>query len=213
MADIQTPQSTSTGTGNVKNGASRDAMEAARKAVDTAADQARQGARATEAVTEKTAEATRDASRASAEILRTQFATAEQALRTGVESSARGLEGLTQGLTRVFGVTGPNPELAARSAENVRAVSEASTALAKGAQETSRSLFELAQKTMTSNVEAFSRFAGCRSAHEVIALQSELLRTNLQQLIESSEAMARASTDAIHSAARAIAAPSAPQAR
>lgn len=202
MADIQTPQNSSAN--NPKNGVSRDAMEAASKAADAAAGQARQGARAAEAVTDKAAEATREASRANTEILRTQFATAEQALRTGMETGVRSFEGLTQGLTRAFSVTQPNPELATRSAENVRAVSEASTALAKGAQETSRTFFDLAQRTMSANVEAFTRFATCRSVQEVMALQSDLLRTNLQHVIESGDAMARCSTDAIRSAAQAI---------
>src|SRR5439155_24099350 len=108
-------------------------------------------------------------------ILRTQFATAEQALRRTVETGVRSVEGVTRAVTRAFGVSQPNSELANQSAQNVRAVSQASTALAKVAQDASSAWFELTQKTVRTNLEALSQLASCRSLQEVVNVQSNLI--------------------------------------
>jgi hypothetical protein len=186
------------------NGPGVAATEAARAAVDTATKQAKEGARAAEAVADKTAEASRAAAKANSEILRTQIETAQQAVRSGLEAGMRSLEGLTQNWTRAFGAATPNPDLADQSARNVQAVSQASTALAKGAQDASRAWFDLTQRAVRTNLEAMGQFASCRSVQELITLQSNLVRDNLQQAIESGEAIARASSDAIREATRAI---------
>jgi len=204
MAEPQTSATTPTG----KNGGSRDAMEAAGRAADKAAEtgqrRTEEAARATEKVVDRSAEASRAAARANTEILRTQFETAQQAMRSGLETGMRSLEGLTQNVGRAFGVAAPNTDLAEQSAQNVQAVSQASTALAKGAQDASRAWFELTQKSVRTNLEAISQLAGCRSVQEVMALQSRLVRDNLGQAIESGEAIAQASTEAIREASRAL---------
>jgi hypothetical protein len=200
MADPQIPANTPAST----SGPAAAATEAARAAVDTAARQAREGARAAEAVADKTAEASRAAAKANSEILRTQIETAQQAVRSGLEAGMRSLEGMTQNWTRAFGAATPNPDLADQSARNVQAVSQASTALAKGAQDASRAWFDLTQRAVRTNLEAMGQLATCRSMQELLTLQSNLVRDNLQQAIESGEAIARASSDAIREATRAI---------
>jgi hypothetical protein len=194
-----------------KNGGPRDPrepMEAAARTVDRAAEtgqrRTEEAARAAEKVVDKSAEASRAAARANSEILRTQMETAQQAMRSTLETGMRGLEGLTQNVSRAFGVASPDANLAEQSARNVQAVSQASTALARGAQDASRAWFDLTQKTVRTNLEALSELAGCRSVQEVVALQSRVVRDNLGQAIESGEAIARASTDAIREAGRAI---------
>jgi hypothetical protein len=186
-----------------KNGGGA-AAEAARQAADAAARQAKDGAQAAEAVADKTAEASRAAAKANSEILRTQIETAQHAVRSGLEAGMRSLEGITQNWTRAFGAAAPSPDLAEQSARNVQAVSLASTALAKGAQDASRAWFDLTQRSVRTNLEAMGRFASCRSVQELITLQSNLVRDNLQQAIESGEVMARASSDAIREATRAM---------
>jgi hypothetical protein len=199
MADTPTSAnpSASTNTGGA-------ASDAARAAVDAATRQAKDGARAAEAVADKTAEASRAAAKANSEILRTQIETAQQAVRSGLEAGMRGLEGMTQNWTRAFGAAAPNPDLAEQSAQNKQAVSRASTALARGAHDASRAWFDLTQRAVRTNLEAFGQLAGCRSVQELMTLHSNLLRDNLQQAIESGEAMARASSDAIHEATQAM---------
>jgi hypothetical protein len=200
MADVQPPPNTP----SPKAGNGGAAAEAARAAADAGARQAKEGVRAAEAVADKTAEASRAATRANTEILRTQIETAQQAVHSSVEAGMRSFEGLTQNLTRAFGVANPNPDLAEKSAQNVQVVSQASSALAKGAQDAARAWFDLTQKTMRTNMEAMGQLASCRSMQEVVNVQSNLLRDNLQQAIESGEVMARVSSEAIREATRAM---------
>lgn len=180
------------------------AIEAAQAAAQSGARQAKEGVRAAEAVAAKTAEAGRAAAKANSDILRGQMETAQQAMRSSLEASARSFEGLTQNWTRTFGVGAPNPELAERSAQNVEAVSQASSVLAKGAQDASRAWLELTQRAMRTNLEALGHFAACRSMQEVMAVQSNLVRDSLQQAIESGEVIARVSSEAIREATQAI---------
>jgi hypothetical protein len=201
MADVQEPNPSASKT---TAGAGAAALEAARAAADAGARQAKDGARAAAAVADKTAEAGRAAAKANSEILHGQIETAQQAMRTSLEAGKRSLEGLTENWTRAFGAAAPNTDFAGQSAQNVQAVSQASSALAKGAQDASRVWFELTQQAVRANLEAFSRLSSCRSMQELMTLQSSLLRDNLQHAIEGGEAIARASSDAIREATRAI---------
>jgi hypothetical protein len=200
MADTQIPATPPL----AKNGPSDSPADAARAAADAAARQTKEGARVAEAVADKTAEASRAAAKANSEILRTQIETAQQAVRSGLEAGMRSLEGITQNWTRAFGAATPNADLAEQSARNVQAVSQASTALAKGAQDASRAWFDLTQKAVRTNLEAMGQVASCRSVQELMTLHSNLLRDTLQQAIESGEAMAQASSEAIREATRAM---------
>jgi hypothetical protein len=178
-------------------------LEASRAAAD-AGRRAKDGARAADAAAEKAAEASRAAAKANSEILRTQIETAQQAVRSSLEAGISSLEGLTQSWTRAFGVNAPNPDLAETSAQNLQAMSQASSALTKGAQDASRVWLELTQKAVRTNLEAFGQLGGCRSMQELASVHSNLMRETLQQAIESGEVVARISADAIREAARAM---------
>jgi len=192
MADVQ------------NNGVGGAASDAARSAADAASRQIKDGARAVQGVADKAAEGGRAATEANGDILRNHLDTAQQAVRSSLETGARSFEGLTQTLTRTFGVAPPNPDLAERAAQNVQAISQASSALAKGAQDASRAWLDLTQKTVRTNLEAIGQLSACRTIQELAAVHSNLVRDNLQQAIESGDVIARVSSDAIREANRAI---------
>jgi phasin family protein len=150
------------------------------------------------------AKAAEAAAQASSEILRSQAETAQSAVSTGLQASVRGFEGLAQGWTRMFGLTTPSTELAETSSRNLQAVSQASTALARGAQDASKAWMELTQKTARTNIEALGHLAQARSFHELIAAQTSYVRDSLEQAIAGGEQIARVSSDAIREATRAI---------
>lgn len=207
MPDVQnpsTPPPQKGGGGSSGSDRVRVAAEEGSRSFDEGARKAEEGARAAEAVANKTAEAGRAAAKANTEILRTQIETAQQAVHSSLETGARTFEGLSQTWSRAFGVVNPNPDLAEQSAQNVQAVSRASSALAKGAQDASCAWFDLTQKTLRTNLDAMGRFAGCRSVQEFTNVHSAFLREMLQQAIESGEVIARAQTDAIQEATRAM---------
>ena len=79
--------------------------------------------------------------------------------------------------TQVLGFNGPQAEeLARRSSQNLQAVSQASTVLARGAQEVSHEVLGLVQDRLQKNVDAVSRMAGVRSVQDFVAVQSDLAR-------------------------------------
>ena len=182
----------------------RKGASVADAAAENAKRQAEEAARATEMAADRTAQATQEAARANTQILRTQIETAQQAVRSGLEASVRSFESFSSRWARALGANQPNTELADQSVQNVRAVSQASTALAKGAQEASRAWFELTQKAVRTNLEALSQLAGVRTMPELIAVQSDLMRNNLEQVIQSGEEIARCSTDAIREATQVM---------
>jgi len=159
-----------------------------------------QVAQAAETATNRTAEAQQDAARANQEFLSSNLETARDALRSGVEASAHAFETVTTSLARTFGMAAPNGEVAEQTAQNVRAVSQASTALARGAQEASRAWFGFIQQASRANLEAMSQFAKCRSMQDIVAVQSDLARASLQQVIDGSETIARSTSAAVQEA-------------
>jgi hypothetical protein len=192
-----------------KTGSSADPLDPIKSAADAANRATREGAKTAEAVSAKAAEAAAAAAKANTDILRTQAETAQAAMRSGVEAGVRSFEGLTQSWTRAFGFAAPSAELAETSARNLRAVSQASTALAKGAQDASRAWLDLSQKTVRTNIEAMGKFAQARSIPELMAVQTNLVRDSLEQAVASGEEIARAATEAIRQATHALQPPAA----
>src|SRR3954454_1489599 len=112
---------------------------------------------------------------------------------------------MTDQFTKVLGFNGPqSEELARRSSQNLQAVSQASTVLARGAQEVSREVFGLVQDRVQKNVEAVSRLAGTRSVQDFVAVQSDLMRDTLSQVIDTNKRIAELSVRVADEAARAI---------
>ena len=101
----------------------------------------------------------------------------------------------------------PGPEaeeLARRSSENVQAVTQASSILARGAQEVSQEVFGLIQNRLQKNLDAVNRLAGTRSVQDFVAVQSDLVRDGLQQVIDTNKRIAEVSLRIAEEATRII---------
>jgi hypothetical protein len=116
---------------------------------------------------------------------------AAEAARENIESAFRGFQRATEQLTQA---AGPEAQaLTRQSSENTGAVSQASSVLASGLQEASREWFGLARERLAKNIEAFGRLARCRSPQDLIVVQSDLARDNIQQAIETSRRVGQVS--------------------
>src|SRR3954470_13015129 len=125
----------------------------------------------------------------------------QQSLNTATETVRR----MSDQFTQVLGFNGPqSEELARRSSQNLQAVSQASSVLMKGAQEVSHEVIQLVQDRVQKNVEAVSRLAGTRSVQDFVAVQSDLARDGLQQVIDTNKRIAELSVRVADEAARAI---------
>jgi len=74
----------------------------------------------------------------------------------------------------------------------------------KNAQDVSHEVIQLVQNRLQKNVEAVNRLAGTRSVQDFVAVQSDLMRDGLQQVIDTNKRIAELSVRAADEAARAI---------
>ena len=167
-----------------------------------AADEA---ARTARTVTNEAARVGEQTARAGADVFRRGAETARDNLQSGLNTATETFQRVTDQFTKVLGYSGPQAEeLARRSSQNLQAVSQASTVLARGAQEVSHEVFGLVQDRLQKNIDAVSRIAGVRSVQDFVAVQSDLARDTLQQVIETNKRIAEVSLRTADEAARAI---------
>jgi phasin family protein len=167
-----------------------------------AADEA---ARTARTVTDEAARVGEQTARAGADIANRGTEAARNAVETGLNTARETFQRTTDQFTKVLGFSGPQAEeVARRSSENLQAVTQASTILVRGAQEVSHEVLGLVQDRMTKNIDGLSRLAGCRSVQDFVAVQSDLVRDGLQQVIDTNKRIAEVSLRTADEAARAI---------
>jgi phasin family protein len=167
-----------------------------------AADEA---ARTVRVVTDEAARVGEQTARAGADAFRRGTETARDNLQSGLNTANLSFQRINDQFTQALGFNGPQAEeLARRSSQNLQAVSQASTVLARGAQEVSQEVFGLVQDRLQKNIEAVSRIAGVRSVQDFVAVQSDLVRDGLQQVIDTNKRIAELSVRVADEAARAI---------
>src|SRR3954451_25081497 len=100
-----------------------------------AADEA---ARTARTVTDEAARVGEQAARAGVDIANRGTETARNAVESGLNTATQTFQRVTDQFTKVLGFSGPQAEeVARRSSQNVQAVTQASTVLARGVQEAS----------------------------------------------------------------------------
>jgi phasin family protein len=167
-----------------------------------AADEA---ARTARTVADETARVGEQSARAGADMARRGTETARDTFQAGLNTATETFQRVSDQVTKVLGFNGPqSEELARRSSQNLQAVSQASSVLVRGAQEVSREVFGLVQDRMQKNVDGLNRLAGVRSVQDFIAVQSDLARDGLQQVIDTNKRIAELSVRVAEEAARAI---------
>src|SRR5215207_2436825 len=182
-----------------------DTNDQVNKAAEAGKNAADEAARTARTVTDEAAKVGEQTARASADLARQGAETARKNLQAGLDTAAQTFQRMTDQVTQVLGFNGPqSEELARRSSQNLQAVSQASTVLARGAQEVSQEVFGLIQDRVQKNIEAVSRIAGTRSVQDFVAVQSELVRDGLQQVIDTNKRIAEVSVRVADEAARAI---------
>ena len=167
-----------------------------------AADEA---ARTARTVTDEAARVGEQTARAGADIANRGTEAVRNVVEAGLNTATQTFQRATDQFTKVLGFNGPQAEeLARRSSENLQAVTQASTVLARGAQEVSQEVLGLIQNRLQENLDAVNRLAGTRSVQDFVAVQSDLARDTLQQVIDTNKRIAELSVRVADEAARAI---------
>ena len=167
-----------------------------------AADEA---ARTARTVTDEAGRVGEQTARAGADIANRSTETARSAMEAGLNTATQTFQRAADQFTNVLGFSGPQAEeLARRSSENVQAVTQASTVLVRGAQEVLQEVFGLVQKRLQKNIDAMNRIVGARSVQDFVAVQSDLARDTLQEVIETNRRAAEVSLRIAEEAGRVI---------
>jgi len=167
-----------------------------------AADEA---ARTARTVTDEAARVGEQTARAGADLVNRGTETARDVVEAGLNTATQTFERATDQFTTALGFSGPQAEqLAHRASGNLQAVSQANTVLARGFQEASHEWISLAQERVTKNLEGLNRLASTRSVQDFVAVQSDLVRDDLQRLVETNKRVAEVSVRVAEEAARII---------
>jgi phasin family protein len=100
--------------------------------------------------------------------------------------------------------TGDAQSLGDETSRNLQAVAQAGTVLARGVQDVSREWFELSQKRLQMNLDGLRSLAQCRSVPDFMAVQTSLIRDNLEQTLANSRRMAELTQQLADEASRTV---------
>lgn len=179
--------------------------EAVDKAADAGRNAADEAARTARTVTDEAARAGEQTARAGADIANRSVETLRDNVRSGLDTASRTFQRTTDQFLHAFSFSGPQAdELARRSSQNIDAITQTGSVLARGFQEVSQEWFGLAQDRVTKNLDALNRLAGVRSVQDFVAIQSDLARDNLSEVIETNRRVAQVSLRIADEAARII---------
>ncbi len=178
-----------------------------RQVADTAQQAAQEGTRRIKEITNEAAEAGQHAVTATAEAARVGAETMQQTLQTGLDVAYKVAQRSTDQFLQVFGLSGQqSQELAQQSSQNVQAIANTSTVLARGFQDIVREWLSFTQSRLDQNFDRLSAFRTCRSVPDLFAQQSDLIRENLEEMIDKGQQIMQHTTEVTREAARTIAA-------
>jgi len=143
--------------------------------------------------------------RAGADLAHRGVETARDNMQAGLDTAAQSFQRMTDQFTNVLGFSGPQAEaLARRSSQNLQAVSQAASVLARGFQEASHKWLGLAQERVKENIDGLNQLAGCRSVQDFVAVQSDLVRERFWQVIDTNKRVAELAIRVAEEAGRII---------
>src|SRR5829696_3928852 len=123
---------------------------------------------------------------------------AEDVMKTGMQSAQR----VAEEFGRVLGVGGQNEDLTRQATENLAAITETGSVLMRGFQDVSREWLELTRERLRKNAEGMTKLTQCRTLPNLAAVQSDLARDNLNQIIDLTRRIAERSMQVADEAAK-----------
>jgi len=140
------------------------------------------------------AEGTQVMARTMQEAVQTSLSTASELARLSTDQAMQ-LFNTRKGDTRSLGD---------ETSRNLQALAQSGTVLARGVQDVSREWFELSQKRLQKNLDGLSSLAQCRSVPDFMAVQTSLIRDNLEQTLDNSRRMAELTRQLADEASRIV---------
>jgi hypothetical protein len=173
-----------------------DVIQAGQKAARKAGEESSRPAHAMAQATERSAQA-------GADMLEQNANAVQQVWRTGSELATRLTERSTEQIARMFGISGEQArEAAEQSTRNMQAIAQSGSVLASSMQDISREWIDFTRKNMEQYLSRVESLMQCRTPQEFVTAQSEFVRDNLADLLESTRRAAMLSADMAEKATR-----------
>ena len=146
---------------------------------------------------------------AGAEGAQTVARTMQEAVQTSLSTASELARLSTDQAMQLFNTRkGDARSLGDETSRNLQALAQSGTVLARGVQDVSREWFELSQKRLLKNLDGLSSLAQCRSVPDFMAVQTSLIRDNLEQTLDNSRRMAELTRQLADEASRIVTAQS-----
>ncbi|APX84165.1 phasin [Methylorubrum extorquens] len=130
----------------------------------------------------------------------------KQVMQNGVDTATQQAREAADRFSKTLGFSGEDSErLARESKQNIEAVTRCGTVLSQAFQDTSRNLFDLGQKQFQRNLEGLTKLTRAKSVQEFAAIQSDLMREGLQNMVQDSRAITETSARAVEEASKTFA--------
>jgi phasin family protein len=147
-----------------------------------------------------------------AEQVQDEMASVEEAKRAEAKRAREQIEivqQVTDDVTNTVQAGAEGAQVMARTMqEAVQTGLSTASELARGVQDVSREWFELSQKRLLKNLDGLSSLAQCRSVPDFMAVQTALIRDNLEQTLDNSRRMAELTRQLADEASRIVTAQS-----
>lgn len=158
--------------------------DTARRAGEQAAEQPRRIGIAAAEATEEVAKTSANLIQQNAEFLRNTW-------RFGVDVAAAMMGRSTDQFGRTVGLSGSEAQQATeRSARNAETILYSATAVSKGLNGLSQEYFHLVRRQLETNMDRMGELWRCRTPHDILAVQSDLVSDAVGSVLESSRRMA-----------------------
>jgi hypothetical protein len=124
--------------------------------------------------------------RAGAEAFRRNTEGVKETLQGGAEAGSRIAQRSMEQFSKMFGLNGEAArETVQQSANNMQAVIESASIVAGGLQDIAGEWIRFAQTRLEQNLDHLDQLRECRSLQDCVALQTQILRDNLEAFLQS----------------------------
>jgi len=152
------------------------------------ADQSAQTVHSMADATERTARIGADSARRSAE-------SADSMWRDGTEAASRIAHRSMDQLSRMMGLSGEAArESVEKTSGNMQAVLQSATDFAGGLQDVTGEWMRSAQRQVEHNLDHMEELGQCRTFHDFVALQTQIVRENMETLLQGVQRTSERST-------------------
>jgi hypothetical protein len=176
-----------------------------RQRAETAQQTAEKGAQRIKDIADEAAHARQNAVNVTADAAQVGAETMQETLQVGLDAASKVAQRSTDQFMQVLGLSGQqSQELVQQSTQNIQAIANTSTVLARGFQNIVREWLNFTQSRFDQNLDRLNDLTTCRSIPDLVALQSNLIRENMEEMIDKGHEIMQRSTEVTREAARSI---------